>query len=147
MMGLQTSAIIGVASIGIGFGGGWMVNGWRWEAKFAEMQSATIQVYEKKQKELNAQFAEQLERDTTARMALSQMLRQTRTKAAGMERELETLKLTPSSPQIETVIQAGECKNGQDKPAVVIANPFSPDFVRLWNTSASGVIAGETTPP
>jgi hypothetical protein len=146
-MGLQTSAIIGVASIGIGFGSGWMVNGWRWEAKFAEMQSATIQVYEKKQKELNAQFAEQLERDTTARMALSQMLQQTRSKAASLEIELETLSLSPSSPQIETVVLAGECKNGEEQPAVVIANPFSPDFVRLWNTSAIGVIAGETAPP
>jgi len=144
-MGIQTSAIIGAAAIAIGFGGGWQVNGWRLNSKMAKMQVDTIKVYEERQKVLNQEFAEQIERDTTARMALSQRLQQTRTKAAGMERELETLRLSPTSPRIETVLVPGDCDAGQKE--VVVANPFSDDFVRLWNSSATGAIAGEAPTP
>jgi hypothetical protein len=144
---IKTGLIIGGIGAAVGFGGGWFTNGWRWEAKFADAQLAAVQTYETMQKELNAKFAEQVERDTTARMALSRNLRESRAHAQSVLEELETLRLSPNSPQIETILVEQECRDDQTRPAVVIANPFNDDFVRLWNSSASGIIAGGAAPP
>lgn len=145
-MSLKVSAVIGVVALGIGFTGGWKVNGWRLGEQIADEKAAVHQAFEIKRTELFAEFTVQREKDVTARLALSQDLRKSQAREAGLLKEVETLQLSKSDPQIvvETVVETitevvqGECIATE----IVIANPFSNDFVRLWNESSSGAGAG-----
>ena len=130
---IKTGAIIGVVGTAVGFGAGWAVNGWRLEAKFAEAQVAAIETYKGLQKEVNERFVAQAKVDMATRIALAEELLATRSYTEELERELESVTLTAKTPRIEQVLTDGECG-----AKVVIANPFSDDFVRLWNASASG---------
>ena len=143
-MSIQTTAIAAAVVASVAFGAGWSVNGWRLNAIFNKAQVAATEEFDRRQKALYEEHAKQLERDTLARVALSRRLQESRSTTAELTRKLESVQLSPKSPVIKTVIQPGECKDGQITPEVVLANPFSPDFVRLWNTSASGIIARET---
>jgi len=141
-MSLKVSAVIGVVALGIGFTGGWKVNGWRLGEQIADEKAAVHQAFEIKRTELFAEFTVQREKDVTARLALSQDLRKSQAREAGLLKEVETLRLSKPDTEIvvETVVETrtveveGECV----ATSVVIANPFSNDFVRLWNESASG---------
>lgn len=147
-MSLKVSAVIGVVALGIGFTGGWKTNGWRLGEQIADQKAAVHQAYEEKRTALLAEFTVQLEQDATARLALSQDLRNSQAREAGLLKEVETLQLSKSDPLIvvETVVETitevveGECIATD----IVIANPFSNDFVRLWNESAGGTSAGNT---
>jgi len=117
------------------FGAGWQVNGWRLNAKFAKSEAAAVAAFEERRAELLAEYKEKARRDQTARLALQEALDTNRTKTASLEEELARTTLTPTAPHIERVLIPGDCDNGQ--PTVVIANPFTDDFVRLWNDSAA----------
>lgn len=147
-MSLKVSAVIGVFALGIGFTGGWKTNGWRLGEQIADEKAAVHQAYEEKRTALLAEFTVQLEQDATARLALSQDLRNSQAREAGLLKEVETLQLSKPDTLIvvETVVETltevveGECIATD----IVIANPFSNDFVRLWNESAGGTGAGNT---
>jgi hypothetical protein len=131
-------AVISVGALAIGTTGGWKMNGWRLEAKYAKTQAAVISQYEERQKELNSKFAEQMKKDATARMALSQGLADSRSKAARLLEKLENQQISQTNPTIEKVLIPGDCNAGQ--PEVVLANPFGDDFVKLWNDSTSDIV-------
>lgn len=119
------------------FLGGWYTNGWRWEAKFADAAIAATQEYEAIQQKLNAEFAAQLEVDENARRKLAAALKSTRTHASALEKEARSLRLTQSRIPDETS-PTGECN------VETIHNPFSDNFVRLWNASANSPISRST---
>lgn len=123
-----------IALLALSFGAGWQTNGWRMGEKIENAKAEQLAAFEKRRSELLAAHAEQQERDQAARVALSRDLEAARSDAARLAAEVETLRLTPSSPVIERVLVPGDCESGQ--PEVVLANPFSDDFVRLWNESA-----------
>ena len=139
----QVKLIGAAVAVSLIFGAGWKINGWRLNAKFAKTQEAVIADYEERQRELNEQAREQAARDETAREALSRDLQESRARTLALETELETIQLTPIDPVIERVLVPGDCTN--DQPEVVLANPFSDDFVRLWNQSGEPP-AGSPTP-
>lgn len=139
--------LIGALVISVGlFVSGWLVNGWRLGEQIANQKVEVALAYEAKRTELLAEYTVLQEKDTTARLALSRTLAATRAREAGLLKELDDLKLLPPVVEIkvervvETVTEVvdGECT----ATTTVIANPFSAEFVRVWNASADGSSAG-----
>lgn len=130
---LKITAIVVAATGVVAFGAGWSVNGWRLEAKFAEAQIVAIEEYKRQNAILMQEHAEQVERDTTARIALRATIRESDAKARQLQASLKAATLAKPQPQILTV--EGECN------AQVDHNPISDKFVELWNSSARGATA------
>lgn len=116
------------------FAAGWKASSVRWEAKVLKAEQKAQIAYEAARDRLFQEWDTQRIADEAARVALSQQLSDARTQTSQLEEELRSVRLTPVEPVIETVLVPGDCESGQ--PEVVLANPFSPDFVRLWNDSA-----------
>jgi hypothetical protein len=128
----STAVIVGVASA-VSFGAGWSVNGWRLEAKFAEAQIAAIEEWKNQQAILIEKHTAQVKRDTTARIALSATISESRAKTRQLQESLKRATLAKPKPEILTI--QGECN------AQIDFNPISDQFVSLWNSSARGVTA------
>lgn len=129
--------IVAIASAALVFAAGWQVNGWRLKNEMRKNELALARAYEARRSELLAEYERQAAADEAARLALSRNLEDARTRTALLEEELERTRLTPNpaAVRVERVLVPGDCAN--DQPEVVLANPFTADFVRLWNQSAS----------
>lgn len=119
---------------------GWYANGVRWENKYQARELELSQAYDKKRDELMAKWEAQREADQVARSDLIQSLESVRDFSATLQTELRRTRLTPTTPRVERM----ECSD--EGTPVAIANPFSGDFVRLWNDSAAGQRPTSTNP-
>lgn len=131
----QALIIVVLVAGSIGFGSGWLVNGWRLEAIFAEAQVAAIEQYDALQKKANERYVA-LEREAMEqRVRLSKELSNSRAIAADLEDQLDSANLVAEAPNIEEVVINGS----EDCQApVVVANPIGDEFIQLWNDSAGG---------
>lgn len=132
---LIAGAVVTVTLLGAVFTAGWQFNGWRLKAKMAERETEIAAAYEQRRAELLSEYGRQARADEEAIATLVRRLAANRQATNQLEEELRNIQLTPDDPIVERVIVPGDCEN--DQPEIVIANPFTPDFVRLWNQSAN----------
>ena len=109
------------------------------EAQFEQAKAVAIA---ERERELNAEFELRLQEEGQARLALANDLELLRDRETDLLRQLQSMNLTvrPADVIIE------ECVETTDDTTLVIANPFGPDFSRLWNNGSSGSLGdpGET---
>jgi len=127
---LKSTLIIGGVASAVGFGGGWLVNGWRLEAIFAKAQVEAVEIWQAQQAVLIEKHTAQVKRDVTARIALSATIAESHAKTRQLTESLKLATLAQPAPQILTI--QGECHANPDY------NPVSDAFVSLWNRSARG---------
>lgn len=107
--------------------------GKKWEeAKYARERARTAEAVAvaitKREHEIREQYRKQLEEDTRARMLLQDDLSLLRLRERDLLSQIDELSLVKPASQI--VIE------GCTEDEKIIANPFSDDFVRLWNDAS-----------
>jgi len=136
MMGLLLSnwkllaAGIVLASV---FYGGWTVNGWRWESKWQTAVATQQSIVEQLRKEHERAFHAQRERDQAARESLMADLSGLREQNDGLLLRLENASLV-REPEVRW---RERVETDETACTPILANPFSADFVRLFNDSAN----------
>lgn len=137
---MKNTLVVAVMCLVIGGMVGWFVNGWRLEAAFGRAQNAALQEYERISKEQRTEWEAQAKRDQDARIALSAKLRQARATADDLRDQVNTANLTAPAPEIAAL---PECPTHEQVQTVLDNhNPFSRDFVGLWNSASRGVSPG-----
>lgn len=101
------------------FAAGWTVNGWRYRAKMEAQRAEIANDYAKQNALFMQKYREQVKRDQTAAEALSADLERVRQERRALEERLHSAAVVKDYDQI--------CIDGGS------GNPFSGDFVRLWN--------------
>lgn len=117
--------------------------GKRWEAakyekERADMATAVSKAIIAREKQIRIEHQAQLVVDTTARESLQTDLATLRTRERDLLGMVDELSLVKT---ITTVVVEG-CENNEEGQRVVLANPFTDDFVQLWN-EAGGHPVGE----
>jgi len=121
---------LGVVLVAGAFGTGWKVNGWRLEEQHATERLKAVQAareeFQRLQAEQRAAYDAQLaERDRVAE-ALTERLVAVRTRATELRNEVDEARLSKPEPT-----------EGTDSEVSCDRNPFSGNFVRLWNDAGS----------
>lgn len=108
------------------FGTGWKVNGWRYEAAEADRQAEIARVVAERTEALRAEY-EALQRfsDRNAEMYESRITL-LRRHSDELETELESA----------TLSKPITCEKADADTPPGASNPFSADFVRLWNAGS-----------
>ena len=121
-----------VALVIVVFFAGWKVNGDRWEAKVAKERAdraeAVALAVAEREAELHARFKEQQLVTQNIALALQQELDRVNIEFAQTNAALDTARLVkPVETTCTTVNETGVVTH-ETQP-----NPFSDDFVNLWN--------------
>ena len=110
------------------FVAGWRINGDRWEAKVAteraERQTAVTEAVLAREVELRKAWNADLRVATAVAVALESDLAEIRVRNSALSAEIDTRSLV--KPTVISCDTTGETVN---------ANPFSDDFVDLWNAA------------
>jgi hypothetical protein len=120
------------------FGMGYMYAGKKHAEHEADVQKAITEAVAEKEKELRREYEARLEEESLARAALFTDLEAIRDHRDSLIDGIRRAQLT--KPVSEVRVEA--CLEGDDDVQVVIANPFSDDFVRLWNDGSRGRLSG-----
>jgi hypothetical protein len=104
------------------FAAGWTVNGWRYRAAMEAERAEIAENYAKQHEQFMRKYREQISRDQAAAEALSADLKRIRHDRRLLEEQLRDAAVVKPDDQI--------CNDEGT------ANPFGPDFVRLWNAAA-----------
>jgi hypothetical protein len=130
---------------------GWKTNGWRYEAQYRAAEKQIFEEIAERRDELLEEFETTRAADQDARLALNVDLADLRAVNQALGAEIDAASLAKTEPEI--VIQWRERVVREESDEIcgppVLANPFGPEFVRLFNQSAdrsSGSVPGADPP-
>lgn len=137
----------GAAAIAAVFLAGWKVNGWRYEAEYAEAFETIQEQLAERRTELLVEFEETRQTDQAARAAMSSDLSALRARNDELQDQVDSTLLVKSEPEIVVQWRERIVREEIDETCgpPVLANPFGPEFVRLYNESSdqrSGSVPG-----
>lgn len=145
MIKLKAMVIGGAAVAAVAFLSGWQINGWRLESNYAEKQIAAVEEWDRLNKEAQAKWKAQAEQDMEARLVLAKELQESQAVTLRLQDELDRAELVSVAPVI--IEKLSECPTREEIETVVVNhNPFTADFVRLWNSSSRGADPGPDPP-
>lgn len=126
--------LIAVVLILLGaFGTGWKVNGWRLETRYAEEASAREEAVReeltRRIEQMRATFNQQVTVIERQRDALNAKLAEISAANDALSAEIESTPLV--KPTTDVTCIDNETGIAHEQPP----NPFSGDFVRLWNSA------------
>ena len=125
--------IIAVAvALCVVFGAGWKVNGWRWESRVeserAARQEAITAAVVQREAELREAFRVQQDAADAVARGLARDLHALRDRNDALQAEIDTAPLTQP---LATDVTCTDNETGEIRE--VQPNPFSGNFVDLWN--------------
>ena len=131
--------IAGAALVVSAFLAGWNVNGTRWESKWNAALVGRAQAVQEERDRLQGEFELQRSVDDNARRQLADDILALRTSNERLEEELGDARLTKTPDQVVTEFRDRVIREEVEIcSAPTLANPFTVDFARLFNDSASG---------
>lgn len=151
LLGANWKIIAGAAAIAAIFGAGWQTNGWRYEAQYRDAEKEIFEQIEERRAELLAEFETTRQADDVARAALTSDLAGLRSRNTELQAQIQTASLAKTEPEVQIQWRDRVVREETDELCgpPVLANPFSLDFVRLFNESAdqrSGPVPGADSP-
>lgn len=137
LLGANWKLIAGAVAITAVFGAGWTVNGWRYEAEYREAEREIFDEIAERRAALVAEFEDLRQVDDLARSIMATDLVDMRARNDALQAEIETASLVKTEPQV--VIQWRDRVVREESDEIcgppVLANPFSVEFVQLFNKS------------
>jgi hypothetical protein len=136
-------ALIGGIAVSI-FALGYMYSNQKHAEHAADVQKLITMAVIAKENELKAQHAARVQEETSARLQLSTDLEELQAHRDSLIEAIRNTQLT--KPVAEVRVES--CLESDDENIqVVVANPFSADFVRLWNDGSHGRVSGADPGP
>ena len=122
------------------FVGGCMYSDKQHAEHAADVERAKALAIADREKELNAEWREKLKIEEDARVALQFDLSVIEDREDELLNRIRNLRLTKPADQanIESCVETDD-----ENVQIVIANPFGPEFVSVWNDASRAVRTGE----
>jgi len=140
LKGLNWIRIALIAGMAVSiFGLGYMYANQKHAEHEADVQKQITAAVVAKEKALREEFAVTLERERVARLSLQNDLTQIREHRDSLLDRIEDAELTKPVADISC---EGVLENNDENVRVVLANPFTDDFVSLWNDASRGRLPG-----
>jgi hypothetical protein len=108
----------------------------------ADVQKEITAAVVAKEKELREEFAVRMETERVARLSLQNDLTMIRESRDTLLDRIEEMELTKPVADIRC---EGVLENDDDSVQIVLANPFTADFVSVWNDASRGRLPGTDT--
>ncbi len=118
------------------FGMGYMKSNANHAEAEAEYERSKAVAIADRVKELNAEWNVRLHEEETARVILQSDLTIIRTHRDSL---IEAIRNTQLTRPVEDVNIEACLETDDENVRLVIANPFHPDFIRLWNDASRGI--------
>ena len=124
------------------FGLGYMYANQKHAEHDADTQKAITAAVVAKEKELRDEFAVKLEAERVARLSLQNDLTVIRENRDRLLDRIDEMELTKPVSEVRC---EGLMENDDENVRVVLGNPFTADFVSVWNDASRGRLPGTDT--